>query len=171
MYAISARFWSEAFQTKPNLADDMQAQHRYNAACAAALTGCGRGKDDPPPDEAARIRWRKQAIEWLRADLAAWSKILESGPAQARPFIARTLQHWKADADLAGVREPATMAKLPDEEQKACRALWAEVDTLLKKARDLGVNNDKILIKELPGDSVPKTSARWRTPCCPFRFP
>ena len=122
--AHSVRFWIEAFQAQPNLADNMQFQHRYNAACAAALAGCGQGKDEPPLDEAAKARWRKQAIDWLKADLAAWSKILDKGPPQARPFIDKTLQHWKADPDLAGMREEAALGKLPEDEQKACpRAL------------------------------------------------
>ena len=46
----------------------------------------------------------------------------------------QTLQHWKSDRDLAGIREGTTLAKLPEDERKACRALWAEVDALLKKA-------------------------------------
>ena len=108
-------------------------RHRYNAACAAALAGCGQGKDDPPLDEAAKARWRKQAIDWLKADLAAWSQVLESGPPQARSVHLLTLQHWKADPDLAGLRDQAALAKLPEDEQKACRALWAEVDALLAK--------------------------------------
>jgi hypothetical protein len=32
-------------------------------------------------------------------------------------------------------REAYALAKLPEDEQKACRALWAEVDELEKKAR------------------------------------
>ena len=122
-------------QAQPKLADDMQVQNRYNAACAAALAGSGQGKDDPPLDDAAKTRWRKQAIDWLKADLAAWSKILDSGPPQARQAISQTLQHWKADTDLVGLRDPAALAKLPENEQKACRALWAEVDALLAKSR------------------------------------
>jgi hypothetical protein len=99
------------------------------------MAGCGQGKDDPPLDEPAKARWRKQAIDWLEADLAAWTKIRESGPPQARESISRTLQHWKTDPDLAGLREPAALAKLPEAEQRAGRALWAEVDALLAKAR------------------------------------
>jgi serine/threonine-protein kinase len=134
LHAASARYWDGAFKSHPPLADDMQAQHRYNAACAAALAGCGQGKDDPPLDDAAKARWRKQAIDWLEADLAAWSKVLASGPPQARQSISQTLQHWKADPDLAGLREPAAVAKLSEKEQRACRALWTEVDALLVKA-------------------------------------
>ena len=36
-----ARLWSDAFAADPSLA----AGHRYNAACAAALAGCGNGAD------------------------------------------------------------------------------------------------------------------------------
>jgi serine/threonine-protein kinase len=135
LHGASARFWTEAFQAQPKLADDMKLQHRYNAACAAALAGSGQGKDDPPLDGATKARWRKQAHDWLKADLAAWSKILASGPPRARQLIAQTLQHWKADTDLAGIRDQAALAKLPAAEQNASRALWSEVDALLAKAR------------------------------------
>jgi serine/threonine-protein kinase len=130
----SARFWSQAFQAQPKLADDMQVQHRYNAACAAALAGCGQGKDEPPLDEPAKARWRKQAVDWLQADLKAWAKILEGGPPQARPGISMTLQHWKTDPNLAGLRDQASLKKLPRDEQDACGTLWKDVDALLVKA-------------------------------------
>ena len=133
LHGASAHFWSEAFQAQPKVADNMRAQNRYNAACAAALAGCGQGKDDPPLDDTAQARWRKQAIDWLTADFAAWSKGLGSGPPQARQAISQTLQHWKADPDLAGIREPAVLAKLPAGEQTTYRNLWSEVDALLAK--------------------------------------
>jgi serine/threonine-protein kinase len=137
LHGASARFWAEAFQAQPTLAEDMKLQHRYNAACTAALTGCGQGKDDPPLDDATKAHWRNQAIDWLQADLTAWSKLLASGPPQARQSVAQTLQHWKADPDLAGIRDQDALAKLPTDEQNACRALWAEVDALLTKVRDV----------------------------------
>jgi len=134
-HGASARLWAEAFQAEPKLAEDMQAQNSYNAACAAALAGSGQGKDNPPLDDATKARWRKQAVDWLKADLAAWSKLLDSAPPEARQSISQTLEHWKADTDLAGLRDAAPLAKLPEDEQKVCRAIWAEVDALLAKAR------------------------------------
>ena len=112
----------------------MKAKNRYNAACAAAMAASGRGKDDPPLDATAKARWRSQAMVWLKTDLAAWSKVLESAPPQEQQSISTTLQHWKADTDLAGLRDPAALAKLSEDEQKACRSLWAEVDALLAKS-------------------------------------
>ena len=134
-FAVAARLWSETFENDPKLAEDMQAQHRYNAACAAALAGCGQGKDEPPLDEPSRARSRKQAIDSLKADLAFWIKQVEAGPQQARAAVVQTLQHWKADTDLAGIREGTDLAKLPEAEQKACRSLWAELEVVLKKAQ------------------------------------
>ncbi len=133
-HAAAARFWAEALDADPKLGDDRQAGHRYNAACAASLAAAGQGKDDPSPDEAARAKLRGQAMGWLKAELAAWTKILESGPPQARPFIAQTLNHWKQDTDLAGIRDAEALAKLPEAERKDWQALWAEVDALLKTA-------------------------------------
>jgi len=35
-------------------------------------------------------------------------------------------------SDLAGIRDPAAVAKLPADEQEACKKLWADVAALLK---------------------------------------
>jgi hypothetical protein len=48
--------------------------------------------------------------------------------------VVSTLQHWKVDPDLASLREPKAVARLTTDEQKACRAVWSEVDALLAKA-------------------------------------
>ena len=135
LYAASARLWTEALKTDPTLADDRESQHRYNAACAAALAACGKGKDDPRPNDEVRMRLRQQALDWIEAELSLWTKLLESEASTNRSAIAETLAHWKKDTDLAGVREPEALAKLPAEEPKAWKALWSDVDALLEKAR------------------------------------
>jgi hypothetical protein len=65
---------------EPGLAEDLNAQHRYNAARAAALAGCGAGEDAAHLTDSDRAGLRKQALDWLRADLEAWRKILDQGP-------------------------------------------------------------------------------------------
>ena len=45
------------------------------------------------------------------------------------------LERWQTDADLASIRDPKTIAKLPVEEQQACAKLWADVEKLIKKAQ------------------------------------
>ena len=49
-----------------------------------------------------------------------------------KPLVTKTLQRWKADADLAGVRNADGLAKLPEPERAEWRALWDDVDALLK---------------------------------------
>jgi hypothetical protein len=134
-YAAAARFYADAFAARPALMDNLQAGHRYRAACCAALAGCGRGEDKPEPDAQGRARLRRQALDWLRADLAAWTKVVEKGPPQERTLVQRKLQHWQKDPALAGLRDPDALAKLPEAEREACRKLWADVDALLQRAR------------------------------------
>ena len=133
--AASARFWGEAFAERPELADDLEEGHRYNAACAAALGGSGSGQNAPLPDEATRHALREKALGWLRADLANWAKVLDGGNEPVRKqAVAQTLAHWKQDVDLASIRDEGALAKLPDGERDAFRVLWADVEALLRKA-------------------------------------
>jgi Flp pilus assembly protein TadD len=135
LHGASAGLWTEGFALQPELANDMKAQHRYRAARTAALAGCGHGKDNPPLDEPTKARWRRSALDWLKADLAMWSGALQTGGPETRQSVIWTLQRWKADTPLAGLRVPGHLQRLPLDEQKACRALWAEVDALLAKAQ------------------------------------
>jgi hypothetical protein len=133
-YAAVARLLAEALDADPKLAADRRAQHRYDTACAAALAAAGEGKDDPKPDDAARAKLRAQALDWLKADLAAWSKVLDAGDPKARPLVRQVLQHWKADPDLAGVRDGKALEAVSEAERADWRTLWAGVDGLLGDA-------------------------------------
>ncbi len=132
-FAASAALWSAFFATDLKLADDMTAQNRYNAAWSAALAAAGYDFDEPPLDDQAKARWRRQALKWLKADLAYWAQQAESDAPGAKAWIAQTLKHWTEDPDLEGIRALEAVNQLADDEQKACRALWKEVDQLLKK--------------------------------------
>ncbi len=96
--------------------------NRYGAAVAAALAAAGQGKDEPPLDDAAKAKFRRQALDWLKAELKDWTKVQPP-----RLVIVRTLWHWQQDSALAGIRDATALAKLPAEEQKAFTRLWAEV--------------------------------------------
>jgi hypothetical protein len=134
--ATAAQLYVEAFVAQPELAADFVKQHRYNAACAAALAGCSQGEDARAIDDAERARLRQQAFEWLRADLDCWRKLLEGDSADSRARVVKTLKHWQTDSDLAGVRDPAALglAKLPEPEREAWSKLWAEVGELIREA-------------------------------------
>jgi tetratricopeptide (TPR) repeat protein len=133
-YQASARFWADAFTADPKRAGDLGSWNRYNAACSAALAAAGQGQDAGQLTGPERARLRRQAVAWLRADLALWTRVLASGQAQARVAVQQQLQHWQRDTDLAGIRDAAWLVNLPADELRACRRLWAEVDALLKRA-------------------------------------
>jgi tetratricopeptide (TPR) repeat protein len=130
--AAAARFYAEAFAAHPQLPDDLRFQNRYNAACAAALAGCGRGQDAAGLDDAERARLRRQALDWLRADLTAWGQLLDKEPEQARPRVHRILRYWQWDGDFAGVRGDG-LAKLSEAERQPWQQLWADVERTLRK--------------------------------------
>jgi serine/threonine-protein kinase len=130
-----ARLYTEAFKAAPQLAQDLRYGHRYNAARAAALAGCGRGEDGVSLGQQERARWREQARQWLRADLAIWNKVLAAETAQARELVRRTLTSWRGDPDLAGLREPLALARLAADERKDCLGLWREVGVVLERSR------------------------------------
>jgi tetratricopeptide (TPR) repeat protein len=135
LYAAAARFYADAFTDQPRLADDIGSGQRYDAACAAALAGGGQGHDADKLSDPERARLRTQALGWLRADLVAWTKLVDTGKPEARAAVQKTLRHWQRDADLAGLRDAAALAKLPADERQACHKLWADVEALLRKAQ------------------------------------
>jgi hypothetical protein len=134
LYAASARFYAEAFVEEPPLAEDLGAGHRYAAACAAARAAGGQGKDAAHPDEKEQAHLRGQALDWLRADLAAWARLSDKSAPAAHSQVRRALTHWRQDPDLGGLRDKAELARLPGAERQACRELWAEVDAVLRGA-------------------------------------
>src|SRR5439155_3327746 len=101
-YAAAARLHAEAFAAEPKLIGDQPSDLRYNAACAAALAGCGQGEDTKSLDKKERGRLRRQALDWLRADLAACRRLLEKEPAKAR--MVQQMRQWQTDPDFVGVR-------------------------------------------------------------------
>jgi hypothetical protein len=132
LHATAARLSADAFAADHRLADDLKASRRYNAARSAALAAAGQGEDATNLDGKERTELRRQALDWLRADLALRSKQLESGQPADRTAAQTALRHWQQDRDLAVLRDAAALAKLSVEEQKAFTQLWADVAALLK---------------------------------------
>jgi tetratricopeptide (TPR) repeat protein/tRNA A-37 threonylcarbamoyl transferase component Bud32 len=128
-YRDAVELYAKAFAAEPKSV--AQTRNRYNAACAAALAAAGKGvgADNLPDKEKSRLRL--QALDWLKADLAARSKLLEQNPFE----LQQDLQHWQKDADLAGVRDHEELTMFPAAEQDAWRQLWAEIEALREQAR------------------------------------
>jgi serine/threonine-protein kinase len=132
----SARIYFDAFATDRQLAENLAAGHRYNAARAAALAGRGLGADGAGLIETERMRWRRQARDWLRADLTLCVKMLDGQSGPNRALVRRILGQWQADPDLAGLREQGAIATLSADERKDCLALWQTVGDVLGRARE-----------------------------------
>jgi tetratricopeptide (TPR) repeat protein len=132
-FGDAARLFASALESDTRLADPQSGQ-RYNAACSAALAAAGQGDDRPPLEQEARDQLRSQALDWLKADLACWTKPAQAGSVDAGVRITQTLRHWKSDPDLASIRDEEPLKRLRDDERERCQALWTEVDQLLRKA-------------------------------------
>jgi tetratricopeptide (TPR) repeat protein len=134
-YVTAARLFAQALPGDPELVADPEPGPRYyEAACAAALAGCGRGVDAGQLDSQERVRWRKQALEWLRVHLEAYGKRLPSSDPKERQLVEERLRDLQSEPALAGLREPSTITQLPPDEQELCKRFWAEVQALVAKA-------------------------------------
>jgi hypothetical protein len=134
LYAAAARCYKEAFTAEPSKALPWRNNfHRYNAACAAALAGCGQGKDAAELDDKEKKGLRDQALAWLRADLDYFDKQPRAGHLPGVLLLIERLAHTQKDPDFKGVRD--SLATLPESEQGAWRKLWADTAQLLKQAR------------------------------------
>jgi hypothetical protein len=87
---------------------------------------CADGKGAEPTPAAERPALRKQALDQLRADLAAIRKL----PAADRAFAHEILDHRLVDEDFVSVRDPRALERLPPAEREAWRKLWADVREL-----------------------------------------
>src|SRR5262249_25198329 len=104
-----------------------------NAARAAALAGTGQGNDVNRVASANRAELRYCALAWLDDSLGAQAHHFASGQPGSAEQVRQTLLHWQQDPDLAAVRAPDSLRKLPEAEQVAWRNLWAQVDALLAR--------------------------------------
>ena len=144
LHRSAARLMADAFEADPQLANDsttecrdnaapqsepsdrsttLKAEFRYLAARNAALAGSGSGNDAADLALAEKARWRRQALDWLLADLKAWGETRDHSPELTRQMLAL----WQADPDFAPVREPDAIKKLPPEEREEWAAFWNDV--------------------------------------------
>jgi serine/threonine-protein kinase len=119
--ALAMKLYAEAFQREPALATT--ATHRLNAACAAVLAGAGQGKDTPILMNTERQRCRQQALTWLQAELAYLQEQHREDADRLRQRLQNILRH----PDLATVRDPHRLRRLPDEERRTWEEFWTQV--------------------------------------------
>jgi tetratricopeptide (TPR) repeat protein len=142
-YASAVRLYAMAFAAEPRLAGDAPSDRRYNAACAAAQAGGGEGRDAKNLPDKVLLGLRRQALVWLRADLAAHRRLLEKDAEKAGPKVREAMQHWQSDTDFAGVRAETALARLPESERPDWQKLWEEVEALRQRAAAPPSSTDK----------------------------
>jgi tetratricopeptide (TPR) repeat protein len=133
LYVAAARLFSQGLTAEPKTADDLESSHRYRAACAAALAECGQGSDAGQLDGEERVRWREQALQWLRADLEAYGELLLVSNPKERQRLREWLRSWQSEPALAGLRDTTAVARLSAAEQESLKQLWAEVQALVAR--------------------------------------
>ena len=94
-------------------------------------------------DDRKRSRLRRQALTWLRANLASWRKQLEADEAKSRPLVRKEMRHWLADSDFSDVRDPEALDKLPETERLDWQTLWADVKEQFAKNGEKSSQQEK----------------------------
>jgi tetratricopeptide (TPR) repeat protein len=133
-HAAAARLYAEALAAEPKINGNVPSIIRYKAACAAALAGCCQGTDGSSLDERERSRWRRQSLDWLRAELAVWRGLLTNADQKRRLAVDRCLGSWCQDASLEGIRDSKALAQLPAAERPDWEKLWQEIEDVRKAA-------------------------------------
>ena len=133
---IAARLWAEALAADPSSATTARPSTATTPPAPPPWPPPGRARTTRSRDDAARASSARRALGWLKAELDAWSKALDPGDPKARAEVAPTLRHWQQDSDLAGVRDEAELARLPEAERADWEALWDEVRRVLAKVRE-----------------------------------
>jgi hypothetical protein len=90
------------------------------------------GETFPPAAEAARARLRQQALALLRAEVATQAQRLSGGNPAEAAAARQVLESLGDFPALARVRNPATLADLPEPERQTWQAFWQEVEELLR---------------------------------------
>jgi hypothetical protein len=155
----AARLYAAAFTAKPSLPGT--GPPRWPAAASAVLAAAGQGRDAATLPASERVQLRRQALDWMRADLQQLTQTATAyratSQAAAPPPVVSPLeklsaqvpgpgpanllrvhdcaQHWLMSPELASVRDEKELPKLSPEEQTAWHKLWDEVHALDQMAR------------------------------------
>jgi serine/threonine-protein kinase len=139
LYVTATRYYFDSFDIDPKQVTDLRAPHRSNAAYAAALAAAGQGEDTRLlPDKVVVmvvVMLRRQALNWLRAELSKYSEQAGRDTA-AKQFVLDRLVHWQQDSELASVRDRQPLDQLPDDERRSWQSFWIDVADLLKRIEE-----------------------------------
>jgi hypothetical protein len=90
------------------------------------------GEAFPPAAEDARARLREQAWALVNDEVATQAQRLSSASPAEATAARQVLETLLGLPVLAGVRNPAALAELPEPERQTWQAIWQEVEKLLR---------------------------------------
>ena len=100
----ATRLYAAAFAADPKLADDLEAGHRYNAACYAALAAAGQGEDAAKLDDKDKARL---------CPLRGWRRHRRAAGAAAAPPAPGAPPRGRRACRRAGRSRPCSSAARP----------------------------------------------------------
>ena len=152
LYGLAVDFFEDAFAVRACRRGLIAAGHRLTAARAAMAAGSAVQYRDarflflgtrrgPQARERSAVQYRTKAIEWLRAELATARKLVDGGDARGPPALPPETLAMEG-RDRPG-RPPrcGPLAALPADERRELSGLWAEVDSLLRRAASVPAAN------------------------------
>jgi len=131
----AVRLFTEVLDADSRMPADEKSALRREAAQAAILAGCRYGTDVAGLSENERARLRQQAMDWLRADLASWTKQLADARPEQRAGVRSAIGHWHNETRSNVVLRPKDLATFGADEQEAWKKLWEDVDELHRKVQ------------------------------------
>jgi hypothetical protein len=136
---------AKPFAVRPAVGDHCGEAFRYKAACAVALAAAGKEQDATNLDDGGRARLRRQALGWLRPDLATFTKLQDERSALSRASVRQTLRYWVKDPHLISLRRTKSHKELREPERETWQALMADFCDLLERDRQAKPQRDSRL--------------------------
>ena len=130
-FVASARLYADVLKAHPELGSDPSKSHLHRAVLAAVQASAGLDKNRGRLDKEETARLRQQALDWLRDELAIWSKQAQSTSVIDRRAARRTLHQWQLEPELTPVRDAASLATCSESERAGWQEFWQQVEKTL----------------------------------------
>jgi hypothetical protein len=73
-------------------------------------------------------------LEWLRADLTDWTKLLVKGDYQSNyAQVRRTVRYWQIHPGFSSVRDADALTRFSAAERQAWQQLWSDIEALVRR--------------------------------------
>ena len=149
-----ASLYAAAFAADPTLAERLATGLRYRAARAAAVAGCG-GADGAglSEQEACAMAATSAVVAPGRCGRLGERARDQSGGGSRQGGA--HLASWRADPDLAGLRDPRALDALPEAERRECLAIWGDLTARVGRSSRTAARTCRCSSRRSPRPSPP----------------